>query len=480
MTRRKFIIVLFALALALPVFSAAASWAAVPAGAVAIDNLTPSQEDGTYYGVLFPKPENPAEGELAMDAEWRIWIPDGVEKLRGVVVHQHGCTMWESGRFAVYDLHWQELARRHGCALISPSFFHINMECVCWCDPRYGSANSFLAALEYFAEASGHAELTSVPWAIWGHSGGAQWASCMVQLYPERIVGAFLRSGHPHTKGPLWGELPMSDAVSTVPVLLNLGAKEYTLKIIWDEAWPYFQAMRSRGAKIGLIIDPRSQHETGDTRYPAIRFLDLCLSARLAEEPPADSAQPPVLRDMPGVILPESEITDQELSVAVTPADADQWNYYSAAQRRAFIRDGLWFPSADFIDLWRSYSVDNSFDDPTPPPAPTDLKLSASEQGGAKLTWRCRADIESGLKTFRIWRQKEGSDTWELAAELPTAESVGCRSLFQGCGYGDTPADPVPVMSCDLGELDKQPKAKYTVSAVNTAGLESQESQPVP
>ncbi|MBQ1454915.1 MAG: hypothetical protein IIZ25_03590, partial [Thermoguttaceae bacterium] len=133
-----------------------------------------------------------------------------------------------------------------------------------------------------------------------------------------------------------------------------------------------------------------------------------------------------------------------------------------------------------FIDLWRRYSIDNSFDDPTPPPAPTDLTMTASGQGGAKLTWRCRADMESGLKTFRVWRQNEGSDTWELAAELPTAESVGCRPLFQGCGYGDTPADPVPVMSCDLGELDKQPKAKYTVSAVNTAGLESSKSPPVP
>ncbi|MBO7680419.1 MAG: hypothetical protein J6S75_12200 [Thermoguttaceae bacterium] len=46
MTRRNIIIVLFALAL--PMFSAAASRAAIPAGAVVIDNLTPSQEDGTY------------------------------------------------------------------------------------------------------------------------------------------------------------------------------------------------------------------------------------------------------------------------------------------------------------------------------------------------------------------------------------------------------------------------------------------------
>ncbi|MBO7679484.1 MAG: hypothetical protein J6S75_07425 [Thermoguttaceae bacterium] len=62
---------------------------------------------------------------------------------------------------------------------------------------------------------------------------------------------------------------------------------------------------------------------------------------------------------------------------------------------------------------------------------------------------------------------------------ISRSQSVGCRPLFQGCGYGDSPygndtVAPFPTMSCDLGELDRQPAANYTVSAVNTVGLESE------
>ena len=460
-------------------FSVFASLAALTAAEepIPITDFTPSQSDGTYYGIIYPQPEHPAEGELVMEAQWRIWIPDGVEKLRGVVVHQHGCGMGscDSGRTGVYDIQWQELAREHDCALIAVSYRQNDFECVCWCDPRRGSAKSFLSALEYFAFVSGHGELTTVPWAIWGHSGGAQWTSCMVQLYPERIVGAWLRSGHPDTVAPLFDTLPMSDAVCTVPIMLNLGLNEYTMPIIWDRAWPYFQTMRSRGVKMGLIIDPHTHHETGDSRYPAIRFLDLCLAARLPEPGSGDNT----LRDMPGVVLPASRVTDQELAVAAVPADADKWQYYSADQRRAFIRDGLWFPSTDFIDCWRKYSVDTSFEDTTAPPAPTDLKLTTTGEE-TLLTWRCRADLESGLKTFRIWRQKAESEEWEQIAELPTAPVINCREVFQGNGYSDTPPEPIPTMTYKIAENIPAVQMKYAVTAVNTAGLESEKCGLVP
>ncbi|MBQ6619125.1 MAG: hypothetical protein IJH68_03125 [Thermoguttaceae bacterium] len=464
------------------VFSAVLSLAAFARGEepVPITEFTPSQTDGTYYGIIFPQPEHPAEGELVMAAQWRIWIPDGVEKLRGVVVHQHGCGMGscDSGRTGVYDIQWQELARKHDCALIAVSYRQNDFDCVCWCDPRRGSAKSFLAALEYFAKVSGHAELTSVPWAIWGHSGGAQWTSCMVQLYPERIVGAWLRSGHPDTVAPLFATLPLSDAVCTVPVMLNLGISEYTFQIIWDQAWPYFQTMRSRGVKMGLLIDPRTHHETGDSRYPAIRFLDLCLSARLPDPRSGDNT----LRDMPGVVLPESEVTDQELGAASVPDDVAEHCFYSAAERRAFISDGIWLPSADYIDVWRRYSVDCSFDDTTPPPAPTDLALSVCAPNGAEeeatLTWRCRADLESGIKTFLIWRQKQGAEDWEQIAELPTGPVVNCRPVFQGCHYSDTPMDPIPTMTYAIAGYD--PAARYAVSSVNTAELESEKCELAP
>ena len=50
---------------------------------------------------------------------------------------------------------------------------------------------------------SGHTELSKVPWALWGHSGGGHWAGGMSLLYPEREVACWLRSGVPlHEANP--------------------------------------------------------------------------------------------------------------------------------------------------------------------------------------------------------------------------------------------------------------------------------------
>ena len=52
-----------------------------------------------------------------------IWIPADAETLRGVVVHQHGCGSGSGDGDALpYDLHWQELARKHDCALMAVSY----------------------------------------------------------------------------------------------------------------------------------------------------------------------------------------------------------------------------------------------------------------------------------------------------------------------------------------------------------------------
>ena len=46
------------------------------------------------------------------------------ETLRGLVVHQHGCGegSCKSGLTGAFDLHWQALAKKHGCALLSPVY----------------------------------------------------------------------------------------------------------------------------------------------------------------------------------------------------------------------------------------------------------------------------------------------------------------------------------------------------------------------
>ena len=95
--------------------------------------------DGTYYQKHYPATENPAPGVFDYGADWRIWIPPGVETLRGVVVHQHGCgtASAERGKDAVYDLHWQALARKYDCALMAVSYEQTG-ECALCCDKRNG------------------------------------------------------------------------------------------------------------------------------------------------------------------------------------------------------------------------------------------------------------------------------------------------------------------------------------------------------
>ncbi len=151
---------------------------------------------GTYHEVTYP-PSTEA-GRLQFGVTYTLWIPEGVETARGIIVHQHGCGdgACRGGATAAYDLHWQALANKWNCALLGPSYRqgdHPN--CRLWCDPRNGSGDTFLKALDDLAERSNHPELATVPWCLWGHSGGGFWASLMQVNHPQRIVAIWNRSG---------------------------------------------------------------------------------------------------------------------------------------------------------------------------------------------------------------------------------------------------------------------------------------------
>ena len=60
---------------------------------------------------------------------------------------------------------------------------------------RNGSGKTFLKAIGEFAAKSSHPELETVPWTLWGHSGGGSWVGGMQALHPERIVAIWFRSG---------------------------------------------------------------------------------------------------------------------------------------------------------------------------------------------------------------------------------------------------------------------------------------------
>src|SRR5579872_7497741 len=184
-----------------------------------------------YYRVRFEAQVQP--GQLVFSVNYTIWIPKDVKTLRGVIVHQHGCGegSCKSGLTGANDWHWQALAKKHGCALLAPAYEQPEKaDCQMWCDPRNGSDVAFQKCLVDLGAKSGHPELATVPWALWGHSGGGHWAGGMVMLHSERVAAAWLRSGVPLVKAnPAQSQIKshaLSAAALKVPVMCNPGTKE--------------------------------------------------------------------------------------------------------------------------------------------------------------------------------------------------------------------------------------------------------------
>lgn len=408
-----------------------------------------------YYRVRYEASEKP--GELVYPVNYTVWIPPGVESVRGVIVHQHGCGegSCKSGLTGAFDLHWQALARKHDCALLAPSYEQPDKaECQMWCDPRNGSSAAFQKCLVDLGAQSGHPELSKVPWALWGHSGGGHWAGGMVLLHPERVAAAWLRSGVPLlTENPQRATIKthsVPEAALSVPLMCNPGTKEgVTVKEgrfagVWPSNEVFFKTVRSKGGLIGVAVDPLTAHECGNQRYMAIAWLDACFGARL----PGKSGDP--LKPMPteGVWLAEL------LGSEAVPAGK-----FSGDPKLA-----VWLPNEKVAKKWMQYVKDTEVKDSTPPPAPRNVRTE-----GNVLTWEADADLESGTAQFLI--ERDG----ELVGSVPEqAKNPFGRPIFQGLQYSDTPAQPLARMTFTDTKAEPGKKHSYRVIQVNTAGLKSE------
>ncbi len=413
--------------------------------------------DPPYYRVRYDASSQP--GELIFPVNYTVWIPPQVKTLHGVVVHQHGCGegSCRSGLTGAYDLHWQALAKKHDCALLSPSYEQPDKaDCQMWCDPRNGSAVAFQKALVDLGAKSGHPELAAVPWALWGHSGGGHWAGGMVLLYPERVAAAWLRSGVPLLKADPGKTMikahTLPETALRVPMMCNLGTQEgVTVKdsrfaAVWPANEAFFYEVRGKGGLVGVAVDPLSSHDCGNQRYYAIPWLDVCLTARLPEV----NGQP--LRSMPTENVWLTEPAGSEALPAVK-----------------FTGDPLkasWLFNESVAREWMQYVKDTAVNDTTPPPSPSNLRVNGNE-----LTWDADADLESGLASFII--ERDG----QVLANLPEqGKNPFGRPIFQNLQYSDTPTQPlVPFRYVDT-QADPNRKHVYRITAVNTVGGKSKPS----
>ena len=123
----------------------------------------------------------------------------------------------------------------------------------------------------------------------------------------------------------------------------------------------------------------------------------------------------------------------------------------------------VWLPGEAMAKAWMQYSKDTAVSDPSPPPAPTNLRVT-----GNVLTWEAEADPESGLAGFVI--ERDG----QFLSRLPEqAKNPFGRPVFQGLQYSDTPVQPLAPMRFTDTQAEPGRTHQYRVIAVNTAGLKS-------
>ena len=408
-----------------------------------------------YYYVRYEASDIP--GELVFGVTYTVWIPSGVEKLKGIIVHQHGCGSGagKTGLTGSFDLQWQALAKKYDCALLSPAYEQPSSEpCVNWCDPRNGSDETFIKALSDLGEKTAHPELATVPWALWGHSGGGYWVGGMAFLHPERTAALWMNSGpitvesYPDRPNDIPFEI--TPAALKIPMMCNQGALEGITKTDGKMAsvWPRFQflmhSLRSEGGLIGHAVDPFTEHACGNQRYLAIPWFDTCLAARL----PKNSEDP--MGNMP--------LDDVWLAPLLGKEAVPISDY------KGTIENSVWLPNRAIAQAWMDYNKDNNVGDTTPPPAPKNLKIT-----GNKLRWEAEADLESGLAYFIIERNGQ------FLAKLPESDELTIgRPVFQGLYPGDTPRQPLPRMQFTDTTAIKNKSYEYSLIAVNTVGLKSE------
>lgn len=320
--------------------------------------------------------------------------------------------------------------------------------CASWYNPKNGSDRTFHNALNNLAKQSGHPELNSVPWALWGHSGGAFWVSQMLQLHPERIVAVVARSGGYQVSNP---------SSFNVPVLFNYGQKERPRL----NGLTYYPAGRVNNAPWLIAPDPVTGHECGNSRLLAIPFFDVCFELRLLEKGQEELRQ-----------------IDMENSWLGDPGN------YKIDKLGAYQGDPLtmvWLPDEKFARNWQEYLRTGWVTDTTPPGAPYNLSYKFEGKRSLSIMWKAKADLESGIKQFYLYRNGK------QVKKFVGINDDYVKKNFQYGNYGDEPGPEALYENVDewiptkmeFKDYRLHPDSIYTyqIRMVNWSDLESSLSE---
>ncbi len=260
--------------------------------------------------------------------EARLFLPDGVETVRGLLLHVANYRFQTGNR-------WTELCREleFGHLVLSMNMRRTNR-------PRI-LGQALDAVLPRLAERSGHPELVHVPIMGTGHSAGGMVVNVLAQR-PQRMLTTAIDCSwvaDPSRHPPELREVPMLFTLGAVPDGFNM------IPAIEN----HFDPARRDGWLYGLGFEWGKAHSFGNAAALFVPWMKAVAERRLPEATPR--GEPVVLRPM----REEDGWLGDRATWDTTFPTVAPWAEFEGDRAEA-----VWLPSRAAAWAWRAYQVKDS------------------------------------------------------------------------------------------------------------------------
>lgn len=315
-----------------PARSACPTPGAPPAATRTARGAQPETATPAFPGAVFDR--SMGSGENYAVADFRMWVPRDAEAIRAILVLTPGSN--GDGRSQVMDSTWEAFAIDHGLALVGVSLRDKPPIGIFenYVDVVRGSGDAFLAAMRDFAAQSGHPELATAPFLLWGMSAGGELNYEMTLWRPERVVAFVVNKG-----GIYWHALASPEA-RAVPGILFAGGMDLDSRI--GTIFGLFALNRRGGALWAFSVEPCAGHIVGESQTMAMMFFSDMLTARLDGVATNADGTPKLraLTESSGLV---GNITD--------------FSYHVAGERVNTNLTTAWLPNERIADAWRTVAM---------------------------------------------------------------------------------------------------------------------------
>ncbi|HUQ87242.1 MAG TPA: hypothetical protein VM096_06765 [Vicinamibacterales bacterium] len=256
--------------------------------------------------------ETIAPGANYDKAEFRLWVPPDVARVRAVLVLVPGSN--GDGRPMAEDAFWQTFASKHRLAIVACRFTdkpHDQSFLEDYVKMNGGSGQALLDAISSLANKSKHPEIATAPFLMWGMSAGGQVDYEFAAWKPERVI-AFVVN-----KGGVYYSALVPKAARGVPALLFVGDKDLEFRV--NTIAGLFAVNRRAGALWAYVVEPDTAHAVGRSRDLGAMFFEDVLAMRLS----SDTLGP--VPDKIGFIGDLRSLTFQPIAAVPPPTVPTSW-----------------------------------------------------------------------------------------------------------------------------------------------------------